>query len=123
MWVPLIENGEHLDPGADYFVRKYVRDILARDPLIDTLILGCTHYPLLRQKIEAVLPPHVQLLAQGDLVAASLKDYLHRHDRLEALLDKGGTCTFLTTESPDKFSLSAGIFLRDDNLQATHVEL
>ncbi|MBR3647221.1 MAG: glutamate racemase [Paludibacteraceae bacterium] len=123
MWVPLIENGEHLDPGADYFVRKYVRDILARDPQIDTLILGCTHYPLLRQKIEAVLPPHVQLLAQGDLVAASLKDYLHRHDQLEALLDKGGTCTFLTTESPDKFSLSAGIFLRDDNLQATHVEL
>ena len=123
MWVPLIENGEHTSPGADYFVEKYVHSILSRDPLIDTLILGCTHYPLLRDKIEAILPKGVRLLAQGDIVAESLQNYLQRHKALEAMLDKGGTCTFLTTESPEKFRTSAGIFLRDAELTAKHIEL
>ena len=123
MWVPLIENGEHSSDGADYFVRKYVDEILSRDPKIDTLILGCTHYPLLRQKIEQILPQGVQLLAQGDLVAESLADYLHRHTELEALLDKHGTCNFLTTEHPDKFRQSASIFLNDLNLSAQHIDL
>ena len=123
MWVPLIENGEHASPGADYFVKKYVQEILSRDPLIDTLILGCTHYPLLRKKIEAILPKGVRLLAQGDIVAESLKDYLQRHEQLEKLLNKGGSCTFLTTESPEKFRTSAGIFLQDGQLTAKHIEL
>ena len=123
MWVPLIENGEHTGEGADYFVRKYVDAILARDPLIDTLILGCTHYPLLRNKIERVLPAGVQLLAQGDLVAASLTDYLQRHTELESMLDKQGTCRFLTTEQPDKFRQSAAIFLGDSHLTAKHIKI
>lgn len=127
MWVPLIENGEHDSAGADYFVRKYVDEILRRDPLIDTLILGCTHYPLLRSKIEAILPAGVQLLAQGDLVASALCDYLKRHSALEAMLSRNkdgkGSCRFLTTESPDKFRLSAGIFLSEEQLSATHIEL
>ena len=123
MWVPLIENGEHNGNGADYFVKKDVETILAHDPLIDTLILGCTHYPLLRPKIEAVLPAGIQLLAQGDLVAESLTDYLHRHTALETLLDKNGTCKFLTTEHPDKFRQSAAIFLNTHDLTATHIAL
>ena len=123
MWVPLIENGEHSSAGADYFVRKYVDEILSHDSQIDTLILGCTHYPLLRKKIEAILPKGVQLLAQGDLVASSLTDYLHRHSTLEALIDKNGRCEFLTTEHPDKFKQSASIFLNDVNISAKHIDL
>ena len=123
MWVPLIENGEHSGDGADYFVKKYVDEILSRDPKIDTLILGCTHYPLLRSKIEAILPAGVGLLAQGDLVAEALTDYLRRHNALEALLDKNGKCEFLTTEHPDKFRQSASIFLNDLNITAKHIDL
>lgn len=123
MWVPLIENGEHSGDGADYFVKKYVDEILSRDPKIDTLILGCTHYPLLRSKIEAILPAGVKLLAQGDLVAEALTDYLQRHDAMESRLDKNGTCEFLTTEHPDKFRQSASIFLNDLNITAKHIDL
>jgi glutamate racemase len=123
MWVPLIENGEHTSAGADYFVKKYVDEILTRDPEIDTLILGCTHYPLLRKKIEAVLPEGVHVLAQGDLVAESLTDYLGRHKALEEKLDKNGTCQFLTTEHPDKFRQSASVFLNDVNISAKHIDL
>jgi len=123
MWVPLIENGEHNGAGADYFVAKYIDAIMQRDPLIDTLILGCTHYPLLREKIEAVLPAGVRLLAQGELVAEALRDYLHRHPNFEKLLEKGATCRFLTTESEEKFCQSASIFLRDKTLSATHIDL
>ena len=123
MWVPLIENGEHNAEGADYFVKKYVDEILSRDPEIDTLILGCTHYPLLRKKIEAILPEGVHVLAQGDLVAESLTDYLKRHSELEKKLDKNGTCQFLTTEHPDKFRQSASVFLNDVNISAKHIDL
>lgn len=123
MWVPLIENGEHTGDGANYFVKKYVDEILKKDPQIDTLILGCTHYPLLREKIEQILPEQVHLLAQGDLVALSLKDYLKRHSELEQSLQRGGKCRFLTTESVDKFRQSATIFLKEDNLRVEHVEL
>ena len=123
MWVPLIENGEHTGNGADYFVKKYVDEILSRDPEIDTLILGCTHYPLLRKKIEQVLPEGVHVLAQGDLVAESLTDYLKRHSELEKKLDKNGTCQFLTTEHPDKFRQSASVFLNDVNISAKHIDL
>lgn len=123
MWVPLIENGEHTSAGADYFVKKYVDEILTRDPEIDTLILGCTHYPLLRKKIEAVLPEGVHVLAQGDLVAESLTDYLGRHKALEEKLDKNGTCQFLTTEHPEKFRQSASVFLNDLNISAKHIDL
>ncbi len=123
MWVPLIENAEHTGDGADYFVKKYVDEILCRDPEIDTLILGCTHYPLLRKKIEAALPAGVHLLAQGDLVASALTDYLERHKALEEKLDKNGTCEFLTTEHPEKFRQSASVFLNDLNISAKHIDL
>jgi len=123
MWVPLIENAEHTGDGADYFVKKYVDEILCRDPEIDTLILGCTHYPLLRKKIEAALPAGVHVLAQGDLVASALTDYLERHKELEEKLDKNGTCQFLTTEHPEKFRQSASVFLNDLNISAKHIDL
>ena len=126
MWVPLIENGEHLQTGADYFVEKYLRLLFLRDPQIDTLVLGCTHYPLLMPKIQAILPAivahEVEVVAQGEIVARSLKDYLRRHTDLAATLSKGATCTYLTTEQADKFSESASLFLHTP-IEARHVVL
>ena len=126
MWVPLIENGEHLQTGADYFVEKYLRLLFLRDPQIDTLVLGCTHYPLLMPKIQAILPAivahEVKVVAQGEIVARSLKDYLHRHTDLAATLSQGATCTYQTTEQADKFSESASLFLHTP-IEARHVVL
>ena len=126
MWVPLIENGEHLQTGADYFVEKYLRLLFTQDPQIDTLVLGCTHYPLLMPKIQAILPAivahEVEVVAQGEIVARSLKDYLRRHTDLAATLSKGATCTYLTTEQADKFSESASLFLHTP-IEARHVVL
>ena len=126
MWVPLIENGEHLQTGADYFVEKYLRLLFTQDPQIDTLVLGCTHYPLLMPKIQAILPAIVahelEVVAQGEIVARSLKDYLRRHTDLAATLSKGATCTYLTTEQADKFSESASLFLHTP-IEARHVVL
>jgi glutamate racemase len=114
MWVPLVENGEYNRPGADYFVQKNIAELLSKDPQIDTVILGCTHYPLLQQKIEQQLPPHVSVLSQGEYVAASLADYLHRHSEIDAVCSKNGTLRFLTTEADDKFAAMAGVFLGED---------
>ena len=115
MWVPLIENGEHLQAGADYFVEKYLRLLFTQDPQIDTLVLGCTHYPLLLPKIQAALSAivahEVEVVAQGEIVARSLQDYLRRHTDIAATLSRGATCTYLTTEQADKFSDSASLFL------------
>ena len=126
MWVPLIENGEHLQDGADYFVNKYLRLLFAQDPQIDTLVLGCTHYPLLLSKIQAALPAiaahRVDVVAQGEIVARSLQDYLRRHNDLAATLSRGATCTYLTTEQANKFSDSASLFLRTP-VNACHVVL
>ena len=99
MWVPLVENGEAKSSGADYFVEKYVSALLAKDATIDTIILGCTHYPLLLPKIRQYVPENIQIVAQGEYVAHSLKDYLHRHPEMDARCTKGGTCRFFTTES------------------------
>ena len=130
MWVPLIESGEHLQEGADYFVEKYLTELLERDPLIDTIILGCTHYPLLQEKIEQFLAQQtisqqsVSVIAQGEIVAESLADYLERHKDISerAIAGSTGSCTFLTTESANKFSDSASMFL-DEAIQAKHIEL
>ena len=111
MWVPLIENNEFNSPGADYFVKKYLDELFAKDPLIDTLILGCTHYPLLLDKIRHYVPQHVTLLPQGEYVARSLADYLKRHPEMDQKLTKRGTSRFLTTESVEKFSEAASLFL------------
>lgn len=111
MWVPLIENGEANDPGADYFVKKYCDQVLEADPEVDTLLLGCTHYPLLLPKIREYMPPHIKILPQGHLVADSLADYLSRHPEIDAECSKGGTLTFRTTESPEKFNRLSTLFL------------
>lgn len=122
MWVPLIENAEHNTAGADFFVRRDIEALLAKDDDIDTLILGCTHYPLLIDKIRAVVPDNVQVIMQGVIVALSFKDYLNRHPEFESLCSKGGTIEFLTTEHPDKFQSSAANFLNHE-VKATYVKL
>ena len=138
MWVPLIEAGEHHSDGAKFFVGKYLREILSKDPQIDTLVLGCTHYPLLKEKIEgwlryheeieesefpeAIHTEHIQIISQGTLVAESLKDYLHRHPEYTSQLSKNGTCAYLTTENADRFAQSASLFL-DSRVQAEHIDL
>lgn len=113
MWVPLVENNEFKSPGADYFIQKHLDHILSTDPDIDTLVLGCTHYPLLIDKIRDFLPEGVTVFAQGEYVAVSLKDYLYRHPEMEKRLTRQRNCRFLTTESADKFSEAASIFLSD----------
>jgi glutamate racemase len=133
MWVPLIESGEHLHEGADYFVEKYLTELLERDPLIDTIILGCTHYPLLLEKIENFLNQNSKfkiqnytIISQGEIVAESLADYLNRHpeiaNKLTTTTQSMPTCQFLTTESASKFAESASMFL-DEKILAKHIEL
>lgn len=111
MWVPLVENNEFDSQGADYFVRKHLDHLLSMDPMIDTLILGCTHYPLLSNKIRSFLPEGITLFSQGECVAESLEDYLYRHPEMDSKLTRGSTCRFLTTEAAEKFSETASIFL------------
>ena len=111
MWVPLVENNEFNAPGADYFVQKHLDLLFTKDPQIDTIILGCTHYPLLMDKIKKYVPSGITLLAQGEYVAASLKDYLMRHPEMDQKITKNGVSRFLTTESAAKFAEAASIFL------------
>lgn len=111
MWVPLVENREADGPGADYFVRKYVDALLAADPRIDTLLLGCTHYPLLLPKIREAVPGGITIVRQGHIVAESLADYLRRHPEMESECSRGGTCRYLTTENSDKFAEMGSVFL------------
>lgn len=113
MWVPLVENNEFNSPGADYFVRKYLDEILNQDQRIDTLILGCTHYPLLAEKIRTYLPESVTLFSQGEHVAKSLANYLLRHPEIDRNLTKKANMRFLTTESADKFAEAASVFLSE----------
>lgn len=122
MWVPLVETNEASGPGADYFVKKYVDAILAEDPEIDTLLLGCTHYPLLLPKIEKYVPEGVRIVAQGNIVARSLADYLRRHPEIEEVCSKGGNVEYLTTESPEKFDSLASLFM-DKPVSASRIVL
>ena len=121
-WVPLVEYGEANSPGADYFVKKRMDELMARDPLIDTVILGCTHYPLLLPKIKKYASPNVRIVPQGEYVAHSLQDYLSRHPEMESRLTKEGTCHYLTTENPLKFQESAQIFLHE-KVDVEHIAL
>ncbi len=114
MWVPIIENNEADYAGADYFVKKYIDGILSIDPEIDTLVLGCTHYPLLYSKIRQYTPDHIKILAQGKRVAESLADYLKRHSEIESKCEKGGKIQYLTTENTDKFDTLASMFIQRD---------
>ena len=115
MWVPLVENNESQSEGADYFIRQHIERLLQKDPLIDTILLGCTHYPLLMDKIRKFTPSHIRIITQGEYVAESLQDYLKRHPEMDNLCSQGGTCRFLTTESEQKFKESASIFLSQIN--------
>lgn len=111
MWVPLVENREFESDGADFFIEKNMNHLFAADPQIDTIVLGCTHYPLLEKKIRKYLPQGVRLIAQGSYVAESLEDYLRRHPEMADRLTKNGACRFLTTEAGEKFSEMASLFL------------
>ncbi|MBR6034631.1 MAG: aspartate/glutamate racemase family protein [Paludibacteraceae bacterium] len=135
MWVPLIEAGEQNSDGADYFVEKYLREILEKDPQIDTLVLGCTHYPLLKEKIDrfadrirtagadrAQTYSPIRIIAQGELVAKSLADYLARHAEYREQLSTGGTCRYLTTENAERFAQTATQFLNTP-IQAESIQL
>jgi len=122
LWVPIIENNEADSPGADYFVKKRIDHIMRLDPEIDTVILGCTHYPILMSKILKHVPRGVKIVPQGEYVAESLQDYLHRHPDMERRCTKHGTVKYLTTENPEKFKESARIFLNDE-ISVEHVDL
>ena len=122
LWVPLIENNEHKTEGASYFIRKNVLELLENDPLIDTIMLGCTHYPLVKEQIKALLPEGITIVSQGDIVAGSLHNYLQRHPEMEALCTKNASIRYFTTESVEKFSSSASIFLNEEIL-AEHIDL
>lgn len=114
MWVPLVENNEAGNEGADYFIRKHIDNLLAKDPEIDTVILGCTHYPLLLPKIKRFMPAGIEVVSQGEYVAHSLDDYLRRHPEMAAKCTMQGDCRFYTTEAEDKFIESASMFLYQD---------
>ena len=112
-WVPLVEYNEADSPGADYFVKKRIDQMMRLDPQIDTIILGCTHYPLLMPKILKYLPAGVRVIPQGEYVAESLKDYLQRHPQIEQRCTKNGEAHYLTTENPEKFKEQAQLFLNE----------
>ena len=111
MWVPLVENNEAQDVGADYFIQKYIDQLLQKDSQIDTIILGCTHYPILFPKIRKYVPEQIHVIPQGEYVASSLKDYLKRHPEMDAKCTQNGNCRFYTTEAEEKFIESATTFL------------
>ncbi len=113
LWVPLVENNEADSPGADYFVKKRIDQLMRLDPQIDAVILGCTHYPLLMPKILKYMPTGVRIVPQGEYVADSLKQYLLRHPDIDLQCSKGGTVKYLTTENPENFSQQAQLFLHE----------
>jgi glutamate racemase len=111
MWVPLVENNEFETEGADFYIQKNINSLLSKNATIDTIILGCTHYPLLINKIKKYLPENITLLSQGEIVAESLVDYLKRHTEIEKKCSKGSTIDFYTTDSPENFDKAASVFL------------
>jgi glutamate racemase len=114
MWVPLVENNEYHTDGADYFVRQHIDNLLRQSPNIDVIVLACTHYPLLIDKISKYTPPGIRILSQGRIVAESLADYLHRHPEMENCLEKNGKRIFQTTDSPELFDRYASIFFGEE---------
>lgn len=123
MWVPLVENREYDKPGADYFVQQHLERIFEKDPLIDTIILACTHYPLLMNKIIRYLPKDAKVISQGKYVAESLRDYLQRHPEIDRKCTKQGNIYYFTTDSPEKFEQQASIFLNEQiNARRTDIE-
>ena len=123
MWVPLVENREADGNGADYFVRKDIEALLAMNPAIDTVILGCTHYPLLLKKIRQYMPAGVNVVEQGPIIGESLADYLIRHPEMNVRCTKGGGCRYLTTENAEKFSSMVSYFLNDTDIDAEQIDI
>ena len=121
-WVPLVEYHEADSPGADYFVKKRIDEVMRKDPEIDALVLGCTHYPLLMPKIVKYLPAGVRIVPQGEYVADSLSRYLQRHTDLDERCSRGASVRYLTTENPDTFKLQAQTFLHEE-VEVEHIEL
>lgn len=122
IWVPLVENDEAQSEGTDFFVRRHIDSLLAKDNKIDTIILGCTHYPILYDKIRQYTPDHIKVVMQGDYVGRSLTDYMRRHPEMDSLCTKNGSCRFLTTESVDIFRQYASIFF-DEEIQVSSIAL
>ena len=122
MWVSLVENNESQNEGTDYFIRKYIDQLLTKDPQLDTVILGCTHFPILVPKIRQYIPEHISVISQGEYVAQSLKDYLRRHPEMDAKCTKNGNCSFYTTEAEEKFTESASTFLQQQ-IRVKHITL
>jgi glutamate racemase len=122
MWVPLIENNEHLTEGADFFVRRCVKALMDQSPKIDTVLLACTHYPLLQEKIAAAAGAGIRIVNQGDIVAESLADYLQRHPEIEQKLEKNGSRAFFTTDSSEEFDKQATTFY-GSTVKSKHTKL
>lgn len=122
LWVPLVENFEHENEGADYFVKKYLSELFCQDPAIDCLLLACTHYPLLLNKINKYLPPNVLVVTQDFIVANSLKQYLIKHSAMNEVCSKNGKTEYLTTENSELFNRLASLFL-GINVSSTEIEL
>ncbi len=122
LWVPLVENNEYKGHGADYFVKKNINQLFEKGEDIDVILLGCTHYPLLREKIEEYLPIGVKLISQGEIVAQSLADYLVRHPEMEERCEKAGVRQFFTTDSSEDFDNHAQLFFGEE-IRSLHIDL
>ncbi|MFZ1704947.1 MAG: glutamate racemase [Saprospiraceae bacterium] len=122
MWVPLIENNEHLNSGADYFIKKNLQELFKKELNIDVILLGCTHYPLFKDKIQKYIPPGVRLISQGEIVSDSLADYLVRHAELENVCSKNGKRLFYTTDDTDDFDLHSSIFYGKE-IKSKHLDI
>lgn len=122
MWVPLIENNEYENEGANFFIKKNLNNLIKKSGKIDTILLACTHYPLIKDKIERFLPPRVKVVSQGKIVAESLKDYLHRHPEIEKKCRKNSKVFFYTTDSTEDFDRNGSIFFGEP-VTSQHVYL
>lgn len=122
MWVPLVENREYENEGADFFVKKNLQNLLGKSEYIDTILLGCTHYPLLKNKIQEFLPAGISIVSQGNIVAASLADYLNRHPEIEERCCKSGEVTFYTTDSAEDFDVNGSLFFGEE-IHSKHINL
>ncbi len=122
LWAAIVEAGEAESEGAEYFVRKRITQLMEKDPLIDTIILGCTHYPLLMNAVRKAVPEGIRIVSQGEYVAASLQDYLHRHTDMSDRCSTGGTVRYYTTESPERFKECASLFLHEE-VEVSHIDL
>lgn len=122
MWVHLIENNEHNTPEADFFIRKHLKSLMEQSDEIDTILLACTHYPIIQDQIRKYIPQHIRLVSQGGIVASSLEDYLQRHPQMEQMLSKTGSLRFFTTDDPADFNEHASIFFGEE-VVSSHLDL